>query len=194
MLWSISSPLLSVALLLLAFSGPIFAESGIVDESFVDVVRPDRASGGFRAFLEIRGESRVLNIVEISPGGSAAQAGLKVGDLILALDGKPLPCWDSDLERVKAIDRLYSAGDVVTVSFSRPSDQVTGQNEDGVQETELTLHAMPPETQEELIRWVAIAEQRSADGESLYCHDVEPSDSGTHYVCRDDSDSMTKKP
>ena len=186
---------LSAVALLLIFSLTgeelAFADSKGGETSFRSFFRPDRASGRFRAFLEIHHGARSMRIIEITPQGPADQAGLKVGDVIVAMDGMPLPDWDDDLERIKDQDHLYSAGDVVELEFRR--FEAHSAQEPALHETFLTFEAMPRERQEELWRWIAIAEQRLAEGEALYCHDVRPSQSGTHYLCHDDDPDPTGK-
>lgn len=166
--------------------------------SSLHLPRGDRASAGYHAFLEIRGDEHMLRVVEITAGGPADRAGLRAGDLLFAFDGEEMPCWSNDLERIRDLDRRFRAGETVKISFLREASAVADASTSGGQppeareepkalETELTFEPMNLETQRELIHWVAVAEKRLAAGEALYCHDRRPSVSGTHYVCMDDS-------
>ncbi len=58
----------------------------------------------------------------VEPGGAAAAAGLRVGDELLAIDGRPVAPWSDWVEQVRA-----SAGRKLTVTYSR--DGVTQQTE-----------------------------------------------------------------
>ncbi len=53
----------------------------------------------------------------LMPGGAAAEAGLRPGDRIVALDGEPLGFWE---EMVQALGR--ADGDALAVRFARPAD------------------------------------------------------------------------
>ena len=62
------------------------------------------------------GGARIANVPNaILPGGPAAKAGLKAGDIILEIDGKAVANGD---ELIVAI-RSHNVGDRVTVKFQR---------------------------------------------------------------------------
>ncbi len=58
-------------------------------------------------------------ISELVAGGPAAEAGLKVGDVITAVDGIPADSGTS----VSALVRMHEGGDQVTISYSRGGKQ-----------------------------------------------------------------------
>jgi S1-C subfamily serine protease len=60
--------------------------------------------------------------VELVPAGTAAAAaGIKPGDIILALDGHPLP----DFDRLTAHIAQHKPGDKVKVDLLRGEDKLT---------------------------------------------------------------------
>ncbi len=77
--------------------------------------REIQASGGLALGIVIKNPSNRLEIEKITPGGGADEAGLKAGDVIVAVDNKPLQKID-DLSA--ALDE-HKVGDKVRISFSR---------------------------------------------------------------------------
>jgi S1-C subfamily serine protease len=57
-------------------------------------------------------------IVSVAPGGPAEQAGIKVGDIVTAFDGKPISSW----EALGAAIRAHRPGDQVSVTVLRRSN------------------------------------------------------------------------
>jgi len=89
--------------------------------------------GGHRAILGInigpRGDAKVagVSVAGVTPGGPADQAGLKTGDVILALDGKSLgAAADSDPNR-ELIERMRAVkpGDKVRIQYQREGKTAT---------------------------------------------------------------------
>lgn len=62
-----------------------------------------------------------LYVVEVTPGGAAANAGIKAKDIIIMLDGKKVKT-NSDIDAIK---KLHKAGDTVNVVVSRNGQQIT---------------------------------------------------------------------
>ncbi|WP_328367619.1 trypsin-like peptidase domain-containing protein [Micromonospora zamorensis] len=60
-----------------------------------------------------------LRLAEVEPSGPAAGAGLKVGDVILKINGRPM----TEPTDLTALVRKYAPGSVVTVEFRRGSDR-----------------------------------------------------------------------
>jgi hypothetical protein len=62
-----------------------------------------------------------VDVVSVSPGGAAAQAGLKAGDVLVDVNGKVLKSDDSGSARRKLLDvmREVDPGDKVAVSYRR---------------------------------------------------------------------------
>jgi len=62
-------------------------------------------------------------IVDVSPNGAAAKAGIKKGDVLVKLDGKEIKTM-ADIDAVK---KLHKAGDTVSAVVSRNGSNVTVQ-------------------------------------------------------------------
>ena len=79
------------------------------------------------------GVSQGVRINSVEAGGAAEKAGLKAGDIIVAINGKEITGM-SDLNAVK---KTYKAGDTVTVTVYRDGAET---------DVELTFDAMPEQT------------------------------------------------
>ena len=78
------------------------------------------------AFLKLESQSGAV-ISEVLEGSPAEKAGLKARDIILGVDGKPLPRFRPDRVVVDYVDRLFTSrapGDVVTLSILRGSQRM----------------------------------------------------------------------
>lgn len=128
------------------------------------VVTSDWPYLGFRARLLEGLEAPSLEVVEVYPEGPAHAAELQVGDHVVQIDGKPL-AFSNDLERVLWFGREYSAGDTLTLEILR---------QDARHKVSMQAEAMPAHVRASLERWIHIARQRLAEGESLYCGDNGP--------------------
>jgi len=60
-------------------------------------------------------------IKQVSPGGPADQAGLKVGDVIVAADGTVVQSFD----QLRVIVQQHKPGDQVAVTYYRKSERLT---------------------------------------------------------------------
>jgi putative serine protease PepD len=81
------------------------------------VTNSGRAALGITAetVADASGQPAGAGIVRVLPGGGAARAGLQAGDIILAINGKPVRSVDA----LVTILAGYKPGDTVTVRFSR---------------------------------------------------------------------------
>lgn len=162
LIWVWSLPVLS------SFADSACNENGLSQlpeanllEAFQPDIRSDRAALGFRSVLAIDANGRrTLRITHILEGGAAAEAGLEVGDVIVAMDGEALPPWANDLERVVWLDLEQRADDRIELTFER-----SGQR----RRLSLTAERMSAAAQRERIRWVQIATERLEAGDGLYC-------------------------
>lgn len=67
-----------------------------------------------------------FRITQVYPGSSAAQAGLQVGDLILAVDNEPMTATSPEHhEELAAFIREYTAGDAVDIKVKRGDGELT---------------------------------------------------------------------
>ncbi|XP_006830927.1 PREDICTED: rhophilin-1 [Chrysochloris asiatica] len=84
--------------------GPLSVFSAKNRWQLVGPVHMTRGEGGFG--FTLRGDSPVL-ISAVIPGGQAAAAGLKKGDYIVSVDGRPCKWW----KHAEVVAQLRSAGD-----------------------------------------------------------------------------------
>ena len=78
------------------------------------------------AFLKLESQSGAV-VSEVLEGSPAEKAGLKARDIILGVDGKPLPRFKPDRVVVDYVDRLVAArapGDAMVLSVLRGSDRI----------------------------------------------------------------------
>ena len=80
------------------------------EPGFLGVSLGDRTDGGSGAL-----------VAEVSPGSPAADAGLKVGDVVVAIDDQPI----NGSEGLVAVVRDHSPSDKVTIVVVRNGEQVT---------------------------------------------------------------------
>jgi len=80
---------------------------------------------------------RGARISQVNPGSPAQQAGLQVGDVIIAVNNRPVNSHES----VTAIVREHRAGDTIAVTLVR-----NGQ----IQQASVTLAAMPQDDQDQI--------------------------------------------
>ncbi len=80
------------------------------EPGFLGVSLGDRTDGGSGAL-----------VAEVSPGSPAADAGLKVGDVVVAIDDQPI----NGSEGLVGVVRDHSPGDKVTIVVVRNGEQVT---------------------------------------------------------------------
>lgn len=143
--------------------GPSQLPDAALLDAFVEDIRPDRAALGFRSRMEIDAEGRrSLRVDKILEGGAAAETDLAVGDAIIAFDGKPLPPWKNDLDRVVQLDLDHRAGDRIELTVERDGQE---------RRVWLTAARMSESGQRERIQWVRIATERLEAGHGLYCSD-----------------------
>lgn len=71
-------------------------------------------------------------ISEITPGSAAADAGLQLGDIVVAVDGDPI----GDFIDLAAVVRNYAAGDVIELTVERDGELLFLEAELGVRPTE----------------------------------------------------------
>ena len=82
-------------------------------------IAADATAPRLGVFGEPRGAG--VTLTDIAPGSSADQSGLRVGDVVTAIDGMPIP----DMRRMTQIVRSRRVGDKITIEFSR--DEKTEQ-------------------------------------------------------------------
>jgi len=126
------------------------AEGGVVEH----YLAPDRAYLGARITSEAEG----ARVIEIYPASPAERVGLRVGDVILRIDGEPLR-FENDLEMVRAMGR-YRTGQRLELDVRRQEDELA---------VALMAEETPPELLARLSRWIEIAEERLGSGQTLYC-------------------------
>ena len=73
-------------------------------------------------------------VYSVEEGSAAAQAGLKMGDVILKVDDTEI----ESMEDLTAVKKQYSAGDTVSLTIYREGQETT---------VELTWGSVPPEQQ-----------------------------------------------
>ena len=68
-----------------------------------------------------RGPVEGVDVIGVSPGGAAADAGLRAGDVITAVNGEPLSAESSDAANQKLLDFMsgVETGDVIDVEYLR---------------------------------------------------------------------------
>ena len=71
-------------------------------------------------YSEMYGIPVGLYVVEVTPGGAAANAGIRAKDIIIKVDGKQVKT-NADIEAIK---KLHKAGDTVDVVVSRSGQQL----------------------------------------------------------------------
>jgi putative serine protease PepD len=125
-------PLLNSAGEVVGVNAQIKSDSGdnagigfAIPSATIHKVAPQLISSGkaIHAYLGVAIDANAVNakIAKINAGTGAAKAGLKVGDVITALDGHQIAAGD-DLSR--AID-TYKPGDQVTVTYKRGGSEHT---------------------------------------------------------------------
>jgi serine protease Do len=88
----------------------------------IQVLTVDMASA-----LGLEGK-RGARIVQVYPGSNAEKAGLKVGDIIVALDGQPIEATrQEDIEVLPTMIRQYRIGSVVELTVLRNARQLALQ-------------------------------------------------------------------
>ncbi|MDN3295457.1 trypsin-like peptidase domain-containing protein [Streptomyces ficellus] len=95
------------------------------------IVRTGRVTDSGRAALNITGRTVLdedyrpagVAVVEVSPGGAAADAGLRPGDIITELDGAEIRTITSLLEALASAQ----PGERVTITYSRDGRRATAQ-------------------------------------------------------------------
>ena len=92
-----------------------------------------RRPGGSRVWLGVTGEDRdgKVTLTQVIADGPAAKAGLKEGDVIVAVDGKAVGDYEKLLEAVRGKE----AGDKVTLKIARGNETL---------EVAVTLEERPP--------------------------------------------------
>jgi putative serine protease PepD len=101
----------------LAFAIPINQAKRLAQE-IIDTGRARRTVIGAQVGGTRQGGTGGVRLSAVDPAGPAAQAGLRAGDVVLRLEGKPLE-EPSDLI---ALVRKYAPGSVVTIEYRRGSE------------------------------------------------------------------------
>lgn len=70
---------------------------------------------GTRASLHLLLVSLTLSVLQLTPGGKAAQAGVGVGDWVLYIDGEST----SAMTHIEAQNRIRACGDRLCLTLSR---------------------------------------------------------------------------
>lgn len=83
-------------------------------------VQPKTITPALAAGLQLPRDWGVL-LEDVQPGGSADRAGLKVGDLVLTLDGRPV----ENALRFESAVYHHATGESITVEVTRAGDKVT---------------------------------------------------------------------
>ncbi|MEZ5364452.1 MAG: PDZ domain-containing protein [Bryobacterales bacterium] len=109
--------LVRLALGLLLFAG-IAAAEGAIGVLFMD----DPSPGVLAHFGGV--EAGVV-VMEAAPGGPAEKAGLKLGDVIIAIDGKPVKAFEDVSKALAALE----PGQTTQVTFRRHKEQADGHDE-----------------------------------------------------------------
>ncbi len=67
------------------------------------------------------GETRGVRLLAVTPGSGAEKAGLKAGDLVTSINGKPMATDGKKMppQRMKEVMRTLKAGDEVKIEFER---------------------------------------------------------------------------
>lgn len=98
--------------------------SATVHGPIIEEVRRIRIGGPGRAMLGINiddaGSGGGVRVMGVSPGGPAAEAGIKSGDLIVAIDGKPLGSGRDLVSQMRAVE----PGDKVSLELQRDGKPV----------------------------------------------------------------------
>jgi S1-C subfamily serine protease len=101
----------------------VIQRDGVETTLTVPLVAPKRCQIGAR-FERPRGEELELRVASVEEGSPAATAGLKSGDEIVAVDGKPLEF--SSREHLKAFDRAlrmsFNEGTIYQLTVRRPAE------------------------------------------------------------------------
>ena len=77
--------------------------------------REIQPSGGLALGIVIKNSSKHLELEKVTPEGGAHEAGLKAGDVIVAIDDKPL----AKIEELSEALGQHKAGDKVRITFKR---------------------------------------------------------------------------
>lgn len=70
---------------------------------------------GTRASLRLLPVSLTLSVLQLTPGGKAAQAGVGVGDWVLYIDGEST----GTMTHIEAQNRIRACGDRLCLTLSR---------------------------------------------------------------------------
>jgi photosystem II stability/assembly factor-like uncharacterized protein len=81
-----------------------------------------------------------IKLTQVAADGPAAKAGLKVGDVVTAVDGKPLPHFTTLVELLQP----HKVGDKLKISYHRTEEKA---DKPTAKEAEVTLAAAPPPQQ-----------------------------------------------
>jgi len=73
------------------------------------------AMRGTRASLRLLPVSLTLSVLQLTPGGKAAQAGVGVGDWVLYIDGEST----GTMTHIEAQNRIRACGDRLCLTLSR---------------------------------------------------------------------------
>jgi putative serine protease PepD len=104
----------------LAFAIPINQAKRVAQE-IIDTGRARRTVIGAQLEGAFRNPSGGVRLSTVEPDGPAADAGLRVGDVVTRLDGHPL----EEPADLIALVRKYAPGSVVSIEFRRGTDRET---------------------------------------------------------------------
>ena len=123
-------------------------------------IAADRAWFGYRSKIEESGpERRGLRVFEVTPEGPADLAGLRAGDLILAISGNEITA-KNDLEMVLASDQ-FKAETGYSFTVQRAGETFS---------LKITGLAISAQQRQRLAEWIHLARKRlEEEGELVFC-------------------------
>ena len=107
---------------------------------------PNRAVLGVLINDDIEnGEDRGVRLLAVTPGSGAEKAGLKAGDLVTALNGKPLARdgKQSPQKRMRDVLRTLKAGDDAKVDYERDGKRSSATVKTQAPEPEIAMTPLP---------------------------------------------------
>lgn len=92
------------------------------------------------------GEDRGVTVLAATPGGGAEKAGIKAGDILLAVDGKSMAAKGTQRpeHHLREVLRKLEAGAAIKVEYLREGKRATTTLKTQAPETDLALSMIPP--------------------------------------------------